>query len=39
MSMKAIDPYKSIVDALMSFIDGLGEGEDTVRNRYTYKKS
>ena len=28
MSKKTIDRYKSILDALMSFIDGLGEGEE-----------
>jgi hypothetical protein len=28
MGMKVIDHFKSILDALMSFIDGLGEGEE-----------
>ena len=28
MSKQSIDCYKSILDALMSFIDGLGEGEE-----------
>ena len=28
MSKKTIDRYKSILDALMSFIDGLGEGKE-----------
>ena len=28
MRKQSIDCYKSILDALMSFIDGLGEGEE-----------
>jgi hypothetical protein len=39
MSKQTTERYKSILDALMSFIDELGEGEEYGKERYTHKKS